>query len=159
ALQLMKKIPEAIAAFDAAESQGLRSFGLYYHRGAMRAQSGQFDGAIDDLKLAAEKAPDARLRAHSHTMRGDAAMRLQRYDVAVEAYGALLRDDPSNYDVRIGLAMAQLGRQDLAAAGEILEALLAEKPHHAAYYGRALWHRAHGRSQAAAADLDRAIEL
>ena len=159
ALQLMKKIPEAVAAFDVAESQGLRTFGLYYHRGAMRAQTGQFDGAITDLKLAVEKAPNDKLRAHSRTMRGDAGMRLQRFDVAVEEYGALLRADPRNYDVRIGLAMAQLGRQELAAAGEILNALLAEKPHHAAYYGRALWHRAHGRSQEAAADLDRAIEL
>lgn len=159
ALQITRKIPEAIAAFDVAEKQGLNAFGLYYHRGALRAQTGNFDGAIQDLRLAIDKAPDDKLRTHSRTMRGDAAMRIQRFDVAVEEYEALVRQNPRNYEVRVGLAIARLGRQEFDLASDILNALLAEKPHHAAYYGRALWHRAQGRSKEAVADLDRAIEL
>ncbi len=158
-LQIEKKIPEAVAAFDAAEKQGLRTFGLYYHRGATRAMMGKFEGAIDDLNLAIDKASDRKLRTHARTLRGDAAMQIRRYDVAVGEYQALLRDDPRNYAVRLGLAMAHLGMRNLAAAGPLLDELLAEKPHHAAYYGRALLNSVQGSSAAAVADIERAIAL
>lgn len=158
-LQIMNRIEEAVAAFDGAEQQGLRSFGLYYHRGAMRGKLRNFAGAIDDLEHAIAKAPDPKLRAHSRVLRGDVAMQIQRFDVAVEEYGALVREDPQNYEVRLGLAMARLGKQELDAAGALFDRLLQEKPHHAAYYGRAIWHRMHGRSSEALADLNRAVEL
>ena len=158
-LQIMNRIEEAVAAFDGAEKQGLRSFGLHYHRGATRAKVRNFAGAIDDLEQAIAKAPDPKLRTHSRVLRGDAAMQIQRFDVAVEEYGALVREDPQNYEVRLGLAMARLGKQELDAAGVLFDSLLQEKPHHAAYYGRAIWHRMHGRSSEALADLNRAVEM
>ena len=158
-LQIMNRIEEAVAAFDGAEKQGLRSFGLHYHRGATRAKVRNFAGAIDDLEQAIAKAPDPKLRTHSRVLRGDAAMQIQRFDVAAEEYGALVREDPQNYEVRLGLAMARLGKQELDAAGVLFDSLLQEKPHHAAYYGRAIWHRMHGRSSEALADLNRAVEM
>lgn len=158
-LQLMKRPAEAVDALNLAEKRGFRHPGLFYQRAQAQAALGRFDATIDDLARAIPLEKDEKLLRHYHLRRADAAMKARRYDVARDEYQLLLRDSPTDYEIRLGVAMAYLGGQNLMAAGLLLDELLAEKPHHAAFYGRALLRNARGERFEALADIGRALEL
>lgn len=158
-LQQMKRLPEALAAFQRAEQRGTRDGGLYYHRGATLAALGRHNEAVDDLALAIEKSSDPKVRNDARVRRGDSAMTVRRFDIAVHEYGEVVNSDPAHYEVKLGLAIALLGQKDLDKAGELLERLIAEREHDAAFYGRALLRSMRGQTADALADLDRAIAL
>lgn len=158
-MHLMKRPAEAVKDFDLAAKRGFKAAGLHYHRGESQAALGRFDAAIDDLGHAIALEEDAKMKRHFRLRRADAAMKARRYEIAGEEFSAVLRDDPADYEVRLGLAMSFLGQNDLAAAERMLNELLGEKGHHAAYYGRALLNSLHRRNAEAVADINRAIEL
>lgn len=158
-LTLMKKPDHALQSFNLAEQRGFKEPSLYYHRAVARATIGHFEEAVDDFAVAIQGLDDERFRRDARLRRADAAMKARQYDVAVEEFSALNASDPDNYQVRLGLAMAYLGKKDVVTSKPLLDQLIGEKPHPAAYYGRALAHRMQGRTDEALADLDRAIAL
>ncbi len=158
-LLLMKRPAEAVDSFNLAEKRGFRHPGLFYQRAQALAASGGFDAAIADYARALPLESDPRLQRHYRLRRADAAMKARRYEIATEEFQQILRDTPRDYEVRLGLAMSYLGAQNQMAAGLLIDELLAERAHHAAFYGRALLRNARGEKAEALADIGRALEL
>lgn len=158
-LLLMKRPVEAVDALNLAEKRGFRHPGLFYQRAQALAASGNFEAAIADYARALPLESDPGLKRHYRLRRADAAMKARRYEVATAEFQQVLHDAPGDYEVRLGLAMSYLGAQNQMAAGLLIDELLAEKAHHAAFYGRALLRKARGETSAALADIGRALEL
>ena len=71
--------------------------------------------------------------------------------------GKLLAADPANARYQVGLAMANIGRQDFTAARAILDPLIEKRPSGPAYFARALAGYFSGDAAAARRDLDMAL--
>ena len=93
------------------------------------------------------------------TLRAEAALALQQYDVALEDFQALLKDSPDNARLLQGLGLAQVGKGHAAAALATFNPLIAQSPSAAAYYGRAMAHLKAGNTAASLQDLDQTIAL
>ena len=87
----------------------------------------------------------------------EAAVASQNFDAAIAAYRALIQKAPDNQRYQVGLSMALVGKKDYAAAMNILNAAISQRPTGPAYYGRALTYFFLGNRSASTQDLAQAI--
>ena len=167
ALQQQKKHSEALAAFDSAESKGLKDLGLYYHRGETLYALQRFPEAYENFSLAltmppiegSSKKDQTALTANVRMRRAETAVPAQRYDVAIQDFIELLKADPTSTRLLSGLGMAYIGKRDTTAAIDLFDKLIASKPTAPAHYGRAMAHLTAGNQAASLKDIDQAITL
>jgi len=127
-LELVYASPEARAAASAARSRALEREedpSLVLEEGARRLAVGDAAGAWELLDRAARNLGDDELAWYDL---GLAAVKLERWEAAAEAFGHAVRLDPTNPTSRLnlGTALAHTGR--CAGAVGVLEALLADRP-------------------------------
>ncbi len=127
-LELVYASPEARAAATAARDRALEreeNPGIVLEEGARRLAVGDAAGAWDLLDRAARGLGDNELAWYDL---GLAAVKLERWEAAAEAFGHAVRLDPTNPTSRLnlGTALARIGR--CAEAVEVLEALLVDRP-------------------------------
>lgn len=93
--------------------------------GTLDVQAGSLDSAQDLLDRAAAVAPEDPAVLG---LRGDLAMRQQRYEDAVAVYKALYKSVPQNFWYRLALARAQMAAGDDEEAIQHLDALVSRAP-------------------------------
>ena len=91
--------------------------------------------------------------------RAETALSTQQYSVAISDFSALLKENPGNDQLLLGLGTAQVGQGDTRAAIALFDDLLARSPSGAAFYSRAMAYHAAGQPQASVKDMDQAIAL
>ena len=127
-LDLVYGTPETRAAAMAARDRALEREedpGLVLEEGARRLAVGDAAGAWDLLERAARGLGDSELAWYDL---GLAAVKLERWEAAAEAFGHAARLDPTNptSSLNLGTALARTGR--CAEAVEVLTTLLADHP-------------------------------
>ncbi|MBY0454655.1 MAG: tetratricopeptide repeat protein [Burkholderiaceae bacterium] len=157
-----KNHTEALAWFARSEAQGFAPALLHYHRGESLFALGQFAPAYQSLSqslppLAEPVAPTE--LAKYRTLRAEAALAVQQYDVALEDFKLLLKDAPRSSRLLLGWGLAEVGRGNPEAALAIFNPLIAQEPSAKAYYGRAMAHLKAGNKAASLKDLDQTIAL
>jgi len=157
ARQQLRQHPQAIEAFARAEAKGFTEAALYYHRGESLFALGRFADAYASLGTALEKPQADAASRITRLRRAEAAVAISQYDTAIADYQKLLAAEPGNPRTQVGLAMAQIGRRDFAAARAILDPLLAQRPNAPAFFARALASYLAGDLAAARGDLDKAL--
>ena len=166
ALQQQQKHTEALAAFAEAEKRGFNDLQLYYQRGESQYALGQFDQAYASFTQGLDRPVSGisgqdleRVLQAMRLRRAEAAIGARQYGAAVEAFGALLQDQPQSARLRIGLGMALIGKGDNREALALFDTLLAQQPSGPAYYGRAMAYYTAGQHTASLKDLDQAMAL
>lgn len=158
-LQVLKKHPQALAAFTQAEAAGFKEASLYRARGESFYATGRFQEAFDSYNEALKQPQSEEVADHTHMRRAEAAIPVQRYDVAVEDYTLLLKKNPNSPRLQVGLGMALVGKRDFPAAISLFDRLIAARPIGPAYYGRAMAYSLSGNRTAANADIAQALNL
>lgn len=157
--QLMKKHTDAIASFAKAESMGFKEPALYYHRAESLQALGRFAEAYDSYSIALEKNRDTKLGSHMRLRRAEAAVPARKYDSAITDLVLLLKENPDDQRINMGLGMAYVAKEDSKAALEVFNGMLSRRPSAAAYYGRGLAYVVASEKSKALADLDQAAAL
>lgn len=156
-LQQMRQHERALAEFALAEAKGFTEAALYYHRGESQFALGRFADAYASFGVALTK-PQVEVAERESRMRhAEAAVALGQYDAAIAEYRRLVEADPRRTRYQVGLAMAYVGKRDLAAARAILDPLIERQPDAQAYYARALMSYFAGDMVASRQDLDLAL--
>lgn len=159
AAQKEKKHAEALDWFARAQAQGFDMALLPSHRGASLFALGQWAPAYQSLSQALTLPMSQPDQTQYRTLRAEAALALQQYDVALQDFEALLQASPADSRLLQGLGLAQVGKGDAATALATFNALIAHSPSAAAYYGRAMAHLKAGDKNASLHDLDQTIAL
>jgi tetratricopeptide (TPR) repeat protein len=157
--QLMKKHQEALVSFTKAEAMGFKEGALYYHRGESLQALGKFAEAYDSYSTSLVTAADPKSARLMHLRRAEAAVASQQYDTALTEFQLLLKQEPSDTRVLMGIGMAYVGKEDANSALEIFNAMLSNRPTANAYYGRALAYAVGRDKPKALQDLDQSIAL
>jgi len=157
AQQQLKQHELALQSFARAEAKGFTEAALYYHRGESQFALGRFADAYASLSAALDKPQDERAARITRLRRAEAAVAVTQYDVAIADYQKLLAAEPGNTRYLVGMAMAQIGKRDFAAARAILDPLLAQRPNAPAFFARALAAYFAGDIAASRSDLDMAL--
>lgn len=156
--QMLKKHEEALASFAKAEAQGFTEGVLYFQRAESQAALGRRAQAVESYTAALAK-PLGATEDIARRRRAEAAIAVDKFDVAIEDFKTLLKKEPNDLRLRMGLGLAYAGKRDRAAALEIFDQLLAARPTGAAYYGRAMTYVLTGDRAQGIKELDQAIAL
>ena len=161
ALQLQRKHEAALGELAAAERMGFVEPQLNFARGESQYALARFADAYAsfDKALSSTMPLPQIVQDQARRRRAEAAIPLQKYDVAVADLQTLLKDKPDDQGLLLRLGMAQVGRKDSAAALAIFDRMLAARPSGGAYYGRGMAYLIAGDRATALAELDRAIAL
>ncbi|MDD2711677.1 MAG: tetratricopeptide repeat protein [Simplicispira sp.] len=159
AAQYEKKHTEALAWFARSEAKGFAMPLVHYHKGESLFALGQWGPAYQSLSQALALPLTAQEQVKYRTLRAEAALAAQQYDVALADFELLLKDSPQAGRLLQGLGLAQVGKGNAQAALAIFNPLIATAPNAAAYYGRAMAHLKAGNKQASLQDLDQTIAL
>ncbi len=159
ALELLKRYPEAITAFDSAQKQGFDNAALAYHQATAYKMTQQMEPAFQAYAKALSMQPEAVLLPKILLEQAEVAIPSGHYDVAIANYQRLLQMSPGNTRLEVGLGIAFIGKRDFAQALQIFDASLARQPNPPAYYGKALAYREQGDRAQAIANLQRASAM
>ncbi|WP_027994377.1 tetratricopeptide repeat protein [Simplicispira psychrophila] len=159
AAQYEKKHAEALAWFTRSEAKGFHMALLPYHQGESLFALGQWAQAYQSLSKALTMPVAAQDHAKYRTLRAEAALAVQQYEVAIADFQRLLLDAPTDSRLLQGLGLAQVGKGNAPAALAIFNPLIAKSPSATAYYGRAMAYLKAGDPAASLQDLDQAIAL
>ncbi|QMV71931.1 tetratricopeptide repeat protein [Comamonas piscis] len=159
ALELLKRYPEALAAFDSAQKQGFDNAALAYHQATAYKLMQQMEPAFQSYAKALKLQPEEALVSKILLEQAEVAIPAGHYDVAIANYQRLLKKAPDNTRLEVGLGIALIGKQDFAQALQIFDASLARRPNPPAYYGKALVYRAKGDRAQAIHNLQRASAM
>lgn len=156
-LQQLKKHDQALDNFTQAEGKGFREAALYYQRGESQYALARFREAFDSFTQALQhpQAPEA--EQFTRLRQAEAAVASQNFDAAIASYQTLIKQAPERQRYQVGLSMAYVGKQDYAAAMNILNPAIARHPTGPAYYARALTFHQLGNPSASMEDLDQAL--
>lgn len=156
-LQQMRQHERALEEFAKAEAKGFNEAALYYHRGESQFALGRFAQAYDSFGVALSKPQIEIAQRQTQLRRAEAAVASRQYDAAIAEYTKLVAADPGRTRYQVGLAMAHVGKRDIAAARAILDPLIERQPDAQAYYARALAFYFAGDAAASRKDLDLAL--
>lgn len=156
-LQQLKQHPQALENFVQAEAKGFTEAALYYQRGESQYALGRFSDALASFAQALQRPQAPEAKQFTQMRQAEAAVASQNFDAAIAAYRTLIQKAPENQRYQVGLSMALVGKKDYAAAMDILNAAIAQRPTGPAYYGRALAYFYQGNKTASAQDLEQAI--
>lgn len=159
ALELLKRYPEALVAFDGAQKQGFDNAALAYHQATAYKMTQQMEPAFQAYAKALTQQPEALLVPKILLEQAEVAIPSGHYDVAIANYQRLLQMSPGNTRLEVGLGIALIGKQDFAQALQIFDASLARQPNPPAYYGKALVYRAQGDRAQAIHNMQRASAM
>jgi tetratricopeptide (TPR) repeat protein len=157
ALQQMKQHARALDEFAKAEAKGFTEAALYFHRGESQYATGRFAEAYASYGAALGKPQAESAVQHTRLRRAETAVAVREFDTAIADYRALLASQPNNSRYLVGLSMAHIGKQDVAAARAILDPLLEKQPSGPAYFARALAFYFSGDPAASRKDLEMAM--
>ncbi len=165
--QKQRKHAEALTLFSQSEAQGFQPAIAHYHRGASLFALQRFSEAYTQLSagIDAENSAGGNIGLKPdesfdlRALRGEAAIALKQYPVALTDFQALLKVQPQSSRVQQGLGMALIGLGQSEAALTVFDQLLITRPTAQAWYGRAMANFHAGRKTESLADLDRAIAL
>lgn len=152
-LQQLKKHPQALESFAQAETKGFTEAALYYQRGESLFALGRFGEAFASFSQALQRPQAPEAEQFTQMRQAEAAVASRNFDAAIAAYRALIQKAPDKQRYQVGLSMALVGKKDYAAAMDILNAAIAQRPTGPAYYGRALTYFYQGNWAASAQDL------
>jgi len=142
ALQVLKKHEDTLKVLAQAEAAGYHDGPLYYHRAESLMALKRWAEATAAYDQALGKTLAAPVARQSRARHAEASMRLGRYDLAVQDFEALQREEPRQPRHAAGLGMAHIGQGDGAAALKAFDAALAlpqdARQMAVAHYGRAL---------------------
>jgi tetratricopeptide (TPR) repeat protein len=156
-LQQMRQHERALAEFALAEAKGFTEAALYYHRGESQFALGRFADAYASFGVALTKPQVEVAERETRLRHAEAAVASGQYDAAIAEYRRLVEADPRRTRYQVGLAMAYVGKRDLAAARAILDPLIERQPDAQAYYARALALYFAGDTTASRKDLELAL--
>lgn len=156
--QMLKKHEEALASFTKAEARGFTEGVLYFQRGESLMALGRRTQAVDSYTIALSK-PLGATEDIARRRRAEAAMAIDKFDLAIEDFKHLLKKEPNDLRLRMGLGLAHAGKRDKTAALEIFDQLLAARPTAAAHYGKAMTFVLTGDRSQGLKELDLAIAL
>ncbi len=161
ALQQQKKHEAVLVELAAAEAMGFVEPQLDFARGESQYALGRFADAFASFDRALRNPVQLPAVVHERALqrRAEAAIPLQKFDVAVADLETLLKGKPGDQALLLRLGMAQVGRKDTAAALAIFDRMLAARPSGGAHYGRAVAQLVRGDRATALAELDRAIAM
>lgn len=159
ALELLKRYPEALVAFEGAQKQGFDNAALAYHQATAYKMTQQMEPAFQAYAKALTQQPEALLVPKILLEQAEVAIPSGHYDVAIANYQRLLQMSPGNTRLEVGLGIALIGKQDFAQALQIFDASLARQPNPPAYYGKALVYRAQGDRAQAIHNMQRASAM
>lgn len=156
-LQQLKKHAQALDNFTQAEGKGFREAALYYQRGESLYALARFKEAFDSFTQALQhpQAPEA--EQFTRLRQAEAAVASQYFDAAIASYQTLIKEAPDRQRYQVGLSMAYVGKEDYAAAMNILNPAIARHPTGPAYYARALAYHQLGNPGASMEDLNLAL--
>ena len=157
--QYDKKHAQALTWFARSEAKGFAMPMLHYHRGESLFALGQWEQAYQSLSQSLTTPLSPPEHTKYRTLRAEAALAAQQYDVAIADFELLLKDTPQSSRLLQGLGLAQVGKGNAPAALAIFNPLVAQSPNAAAYYGRAMAHLKAGNKEASLKDLDQTIAL
>jgi len=158
-LELLKRYPEALAAFDSAQKQGFDNAALAYHQATAYKMTQQMEPAFQSYAKALAMKPEDVLLPKILLEQAEVAIPSGHYDVAIANYQRLLQMSPGNTRLEVGLGIAFIGKRDFAQALQIFDASLSRQPNPPAYYGKALAYREQGDRAQAIANLQRASAM
>ena len=156
--QQLKQHAQALDSFAQAEAKGFTEAALYYQRGESQYAMGQFAPAYASFTQALTHPQAADATEFTRMRQAESAVASQNYDAAIAAYDTLIQQSPSKQRYKVGLSMAYVGKKDYAAAMDILNPTIAQRPTGPAYYARALTHYYMGNRTASAQDLAVALQ-
>jgi tetratricopeptide (TPR) repeat protein len=156
-LQQLKQHPRALEELAKAEAKGFTEASLFYHRGESQYALGRYADAYASFGTALSKPQDAAARQHTRLRRAEAAVAAKDFDAAIGDYRALMAAKPEEARYLVGLSMALVGKQDIAAAREILDPLIEKHPIGPAYFARALASYFSGDLAASRKDVESAL--
>jgi tetratricopeptide (TPR) repeat protein len=157
-LQQLNKHPQALDNFTQAEAKGFKEAALYYQRGESQYSTGRFKEAFDSFTQALQLPQVPEAEEFTRLRQAEAAVASQNFDAAVASFTALIQKNPERQRYQVGLSMALVGKKDYAAAMDILNAAIAQRPTGPAFYARALAHFYQGNRTASAQDLELAMK-
>ena len=158
-LEMLKRYPDALVAFENAEQLGFKNAPLAYHQAAAYKMTQQLEKAYQSYAKALAMQPDDVLRPKIVLEQAEVAIPSGHYDTAINNYRDLLKAAPGNPRFEVGLGIALIGKKDFAGALQIFDASLARRPNPPAYYGKALVYREQGDTAKAAEFMQRASEM
>lgn len=159
ALELLKRYPEAVEAFAAAEKQGFKNAALPYHQAVSYQALRQLEPAFRNYARALALDPSDDMRSLILAQQAEVAIPTGHYDAAIANYRQLLQDQPGNTRYVVGLGIAYIGKKDYAQAMRIFDDSLARQPNPPAYYGKALVYREQGNTAAAIDNMAKASAM
>ena len=155
-LEMLKRYPEALSAFEGAEKQGFSNAALAYHQATSYKMTRQMEPAYQHYAKAVARKPDAALLPQILLEQAEIAIPTGHYDTAVNNYQQLLQASPGNTRFEISLGIALIGQKNYDQALQIFDASLARQTNPPAHYGKALVYRARGDMAQATEHLQRA---
>ena len=158
-LEMLKRYPEAIPAFEGAEKLGFKNAALYYHQAVSYKAVQQWEAAFQSYGKALALQPEDPLSAKMLLEQAEVAIPSGHYEAAIHNYQALLRQSPNNPRFEVGLGIALIGKKDFTQAQQIFDASLARQPNPPAFYGKALAYREQGDLTRAIANMGKASEM
>ena len=156
-LQQMNQHGRAFEEFGKAEAKGFTEAALYYHRGESQYAMKQFAEAFASFGTALARPQAADAERHTRLRHAEAAVAVKEFDAAMADYRLLLGAEPANARYLVGLAMAYIGKGDVAAARGILDPLIEKRPSGPAYFARALAFYFAGDRAASRRDVEMAL--
>jgi len=156
---LLKRYPEAVEAFAAAEKQGFKNAALPYHQAVSYQALRQLEPAFRNYARALALDPSDDMRSLILAQQAEVAIPTGHYDAAIANYRQLLQDQPGNTRYVVGLGIAYIGKKDYAQAMRIFDDSLARQPNPPAYYGKALVYREQGNTAAAIDNMAKASAM
>ena len=157
-LQQLKQHPQALDNFAQAETKGFKEAALYYQRGESQYSTGRYKEAFDSFTQALQLPQVPEAEEFTRLRQAEAAVASQNFDAAVASFTALIQKNPDRQRYMVGLSMALVGKKDYAAAMDILNAAITQRPTGPAFYARALAYFYQGNRTASAQDLELAMK-
>ena len=159
ALETLKRYPDALSAFNAAEKQGFNNAALAYHQATAYKMTRQLEPAYQSYAKALTLQPDAALLPQILLEQAEVAIPSGHYETAIGNYKQLLQTTPGNPRLEVGLGIALIGKKDFTQALQIFDASLARQANPPAYYGKALVYREQGDKTRATENMQKASDM
>lgn len=156
-LRQLKQYAKALDNFTLAETKGFTEAALYYQRGESQYALGRFTEAFGSFTKALQHPQASEAEQFTRLRQAEAAVVSQNFDAAIASYQTLIQKAPDRQRYQVGLSMAYTGKKDYAAAMNILNPIIAQRPTGPAFYARALTHFYQGQRSASAQDLELAM--
>jgi len=156
--QQLNQHPLALDNFAKAEAKGFTEAALYYQRGESQYALGQFAPAYASFTQALALPQTEEATEFTRMRQAESAQASKNFDAAISAYRILIHKNPGKQRYKVGISMAYAGKKEFAAALDVLNPELAERPTGPAYYARALTYFAMGKHQASSQDLAMALQ-